>query len=193
VSSLSRILSLTLHIFHNFSHSVLLLLLNRSNLGHDILEQVLDQHLCVLVALQPLVNFHLDHVRKLVCHLNLLALEPVNLVANSITNLGDFTTKCDLLLCSRKLFLLYPAVDAPDLTLKGGLKLGEHLVFPLELSADHLVHLDVPVAEFITLVTTLLLTHLLLHVHLVANVIKLSGSLISLSEQSVDQICHLDL
>lgn len=63
------------------------------------------------------VDFHLDHLRDLLCNLDLLALETVDIVPEVILGLADFGSEVDFLLVSSKFFLLDPAIDGSQLSL----------------------------------------------------------------------------
>ena len=62
-------------------------ILETSDFVHHVLEKVLYEQLGVLVRLEALVHFDLDHFRDLVCDLNLLILKRIYFVANCIVDL----------------------------------------------------------------------------------------------------------
>ena len=115
VSSLGRILLSLLDFLQNLADIAVLALLDGCDLIHHILEQVLHQLLRLLITVHALINLHSDHLAELVRNLELTALKAIDLVLDSIVNLGNFGAQNDFLLSSGHLFLPDPAIDAPNL------------------------------------------------------------------------------
>jgi len=133
VSPLRRILLRVFDLLKDLTYVAVLTFLDCGDFSHDILKQVLDEHLGVSIAIHSLVNLNPDHLTQLVRYLHLVSLEAVNLVPDSIVDLGDLRPDVDLLLGASHLFLPDPAINAPDLGLEVGVQRLDRLVFPLEL------------------------------------------------------------
>ena len=119
--ALSRVLLRLLHLLQDLAYAAFLALLDLLNLAHDVLEEVLDEHLRLFVAVQALVDLHADHLTQLVRYLGLIVLEAIDFVADRVIDLGDFAAKGNFLLRACHLLLADPAVDAADLRLQVGL------------------------------------------------------------------------
>ena len=171
-----------LDLFENLAHAAFLALFDLLNFAHDILEEVLYEHLSLLVAIQALVDFYANHLTQLVRYLSLVVLETIDLVANRVIDLGDLAAKSNFLLRSGHLFLSDPAVDAADLRLQVCRERCDRLVFPLELLANVGVHLVITLAHLLNTLSALLLFHPVLHLDLVANIIDLPCALFLLSK-----------
>ena len=136
VGPLRRVLLCLFNFLEDLANVAVLTLLDRRDLIHHVLEQVLHKLLGFLVAVHTLIHLHADHLAQLVRDLELAALEPINLVLDRIVNLGHFCAQDDFLLCSGHLLLPDPAVDGPDLRLEVRVKGLDGLVFALELIAN---------------------------------------------------------
>ena len=193
VSPLRRVLLCLFDFFQNLANIAILALLDRRDLVHHVLEQVLHKLLGLLIAVHALVYLHADHLAKFVCYLELAALEPINLILDRVIDFRHFSAQDDFLLGSGHLFLPDPAVDAPDLSLQVRVKRLDGLVFALELIADICIHLVVALTHLLNTLSALFALHALFKVHLVAHVIDLSGSLLLLAKQAIDEVRDLDL
>ena len=91
------------------------------------------------------------------------------------------------------LFLADPAIDASELGVEVGIHRLDGLVLPLELLANHSVHLVVPLAHLFNALSALFTLHAFFDIHLVADIFDLTGTLFLLSKKAIDEICDLDL
>lgn len=182
-----------LHFLEDLANAAVLALLDLLDLAHDILEEILDEHLSLLVRVEPLVNFDANHFTELVRYLSLAVLETIDLVSNRVVDLGDFTAEGDFLLRTSHLFLADPAVDAADLGFKVRAERLNRLIFALELLADVPVHLVITLAHFFNTLSALLLLHAILHLYLIPHIIDLTSTLFLLAQQAIDKVGDLDL
>ena len=193
VSPLRRVLLCLFDFLQNLANVAILALLDRCDLVHHVLEQVLHKLFGLLIAVHALIHLHANHLTKFVCYLELAALEPINLILDCVIDFGHFCTQNDFLLGSGHLFLPNPAVDAPYLRLQVRVKRLDSLVFSLELIANICIHLVVAFTHLLNTLSALFAFHALLKVHLVANVIDLTGSLLLLAKQAIHEIRDLNL
>jgi hypothetical protein len=193
VGSFSGVLTGIFHFFKDLLDRDLLAFLYLADLSHHVFQHVADQQLCVLVTLHTLVNFDLDHLADLVCYLQLLTPKAVNLISHTICHFRKLGSHVDLLLCSSKLFLSEPAVDASDLRIKVRRDLLNVCFLSLQLLPDRLVDLVCSVPELIESMTALLAGHLVLHLYLVAHLFDLASTGVLLGQKTIDKIRHLDL
>lgn len=137
----------------------------------------MNQDFSVFIGLKSLVNLNFNHLTDLVCDLNLLILKSINLVPHCVTHFRYLASNCYFLSGPSKLFLLDPAVNAPDLGFEVVLQLLNRLILSLKLSSHYRVHLVVTVTQLLSLVPALLLVHFILHVHSVLHVVDGSRAL----------------
>lgn len=180
VCSLGRVLACVLDLFQDLLDRDFLAFLELADLGHHVFEHVADQHLGVLVALHPLIDLDLDHFADFVSNLQLLASESVDLIANTVSHFRKFRSDVDFLLCSCKLFLPQPAVDASDLSVKVGRDLLYVGFFALQFLPDGLVDLVLAISQLVQTVASFLACHFVLHLYLVADFLNLARSLVLL-------------
>ena len=174
------------HVLDQLLHGLIAEIFNPCHLDHDILDQVLYKHFGLFVRGKPGIDLHADHLRELLSHLDLLSLESFDVKFGAIGDLRYLCPQHNLLLCPLKFFLLNPAINRSNLSLKGSLQREDSFVLPLELSPNDRVHGLIPIPHLLAFVLSLLVIHLLLDVELIANVLNGSVSLFLLEEQAVD-------
>jgi len=169
----------------DFANVAVLAFFNLLDLSHDILEQVLHEHLSLLVASHALINLDADHLRHLIRYLHLVVLETIDFVPDRIVDFGNLSTQIHFLLGSSHLFLPNPAIDASDLGLEVGVDGLDCLVFTLELVTNVAVHLIVSLAHFLHSLSALFSLHSVFDVDLVANILNLPRSFLLLSQKPI--------
>ena len=117
VGSFSGVLLSFLDFLKDLADLTVLALFDRRDLVHHVSEQVLYKELCLFVTVHALVDLHPDHLTQLVRDLNLIVFEAIDLVADRVVDLGDFSTQVNFLLGPSHFFLTDPSVDTADLCL----------------------------------------------------------------------------
>ena len=178
-----------LDLLKDLANRAILTLLDRCNVIHHVLEQVLDEDARLFVTVHPLVDLYLNHFAQLVRYLSLTTLEAVDLEADRIIDFGNLSAKSDLLLGTGHLFLADPAIDTAKLCIKVRVHGLDGLILSLELRANIAVHLVVALTHLLDTLSALFTLHSLLQVHLVSHVVDLSRALLLLRQQTIDKIC----
>ena len=91
VGSLGRVLLSFFNFSEDFANVAVLTFFNLRDLCHNILQQILHEHLSFLVAIHALVNLNADHLRHLIRYLHLIVLETINFIPDRIVDFGDFS------------------------------------------------------------------------------------------------------
>ena len=115
VGSFSGVLLSLLDFLEDLADLTVLALFDRRDLVHHVSEQVLYKELCLFVTVHALVDLHPDHLTQLVRHLHLIVFEAIDLVADRVVDLGDFSTQVNFLLRPGHLLLANPSIDTADL------------------------------------------------------------------------------
>ena len=168
-----------------------LTLLDRCNVTHHVLKQVLDEDARLFVTVHSLVDLYLYHLTQLVRDLGLTTLKPIYLEADRIVDFSYFSAKIDLLLSASHLFLSNPAIDTAELSINVCVHGLDCLILSLELCANIAVHLVVSFTHLFDTLSALFAFHSLLEVHLVAHVVDLARTLLLLRQQPIDEVGDL--
>ena len=182
VSSLSRVSLSFLDFLQDLTNVAILAFFDSCHFIHHILQQVVDQLLGFLVTIHALIDFHSDHFAQFVSNLQLAALEPIDLILDSVVDFGNFCAQVDFLLSSGHFFLPDPAIDAPDLGFQVGVQGLNGLIFALELIAHICIHLIVSLTHFVHSLSAFFALHAFFEVHLVAHIVDLPRTLFLLAE-----------
>ena len=176
MSSFSRVLLSLLNFFEDLANLAILALFDRSHLIHHVSEQVLNEQFCLFVTVHALVDLNSNHFTQLVRDLNLIVFETINLVADRVIDLSDFSTQVHFLLSPSHFFLSDPSINTADLCFQVCINRLDRLIFALELLSDVCIHLIVSLAHLLNTLSALFTLHALFQVHLVTNIINRSSS-----------------
>ena len=116
MGSFSGVLLSLLDFFEDLADLTVLALFDCSHLIHHVSEQVLNKQFCLFVAVHALIDLNSNHFTQLVSDLNLIVFETINLVADRVVDLSDFSAQVHFLLSPSHFFLSNPSINTANLS-----------------------------------------------------------------------------